>query len=66
MSSAGDLLVGFGWTPRRQRSVYAACHLNPAMRLGALLSSDNFGSSVERKAHGQVLCRALVWLYEWT
>ena len=24
-------------------------------RLGALLSSDDFGSSVERKAHGQVL-----------
>jgi hypothetical protein len=23
-SSAGDLLVAFGWTPRRQRSVYAA------------------------------------------
>jgi hypothetical protein len=35
-------------------------------RLGALLSSDDFGSSVEREAHGQVLCRALAWLYEWT
>jgi hypothetical protein len=29
-----------------------------SQRLGALLSSDDFGSSVERKAHGQVLCRA--------
>jgi hypothetical protein len=35
-------------------------------RLGALLSSDDFGSSVERDVHGQVLCRALAWLYERT
>jgi hypothetical protein len=34
-------------------------------RLGALLSSDDYGSSVERQAHGQVLWRALAWLYEW-
>jgi len=27
-------------------------------RLGALLSSDDYGSSVERTAHGQVLCEA--------
>src|ERR687895_1031104 len=27
------------------------------MRLGALLSSDDFGSRVEREAHGQVLWR---------
>jgi len=66
MSSAGDLLVAFGWTPRRQRSIYAACRLESGDASGALLSSDDFGSSVERKAHGQVLCRALVWLYEWT
>ena len=27
-------------------------------RLGALLSSDDYGSSVEREVHGQVLWRA--------
>jgi len=30
-------------------------------RLGALLSSDDYGSSVERKAHGQVLWRVQMW-----
>jgi hypothetical protein len=30
-------------------------------RLGALLSSDDYGSSVEREAHGQVLWRVQMW-----
>jgi hypothetical protein len=50
MSSVGDLLVAFGQTPRRQRSVHTTGHLHPVMRLGALLSLGRF--RVQRRAAG--------------
>jgi hypothetical protein len=69
--TTAQLVSGPPWPPRERphaETPSRACALaRPAgcsaappakRRLGALLSSDEFGSSVEREAHGQVLWRA--------
>jgi hypothetical protein len=60
--------TGFLWTALRRLATmtarrWATCSVAPPAkpRLGALLSSDDYGSSVEREAHGQVLWRVQMW-----